>query len=67
MRQVEIRVELVRTGVYLATCPQVPGLTVECSTWDEAMRMASDIAAALITNERRERLSRRSNLSFRFV
>jgi predicted RNase H-like HicB family nuclease len=67
MCHIEIRVELVREGVYLATCSQVPGLTVECSTRDDAMRIASDIAAELIAIERRKPFSRRPNLSFRFI
>lgn len=48
---IEIRVERLPEGVYLATSPDVPGLTVEAETYEEVQRIAPDIALDLIEAE----------------
>jgi predicted RNase H-like HicB family nuclease len=64
--RVEIHVERLPEGVYLATSRDVPGLTVEAETREEAQRIAPIIAIDLIEAERGSPLRERPGFTFTF-
>jgi predicted RNase H-like HicB family nuclease len=49
--RISITVERLPEGVYLGTSAQVPGLTVECDTPEEAARAAEAVALDLLEDE----------------
>ena len=61
---IKIHVELLPEGVYLATSPDVPGLTVEAATRKEAERAACAVALDLIEEERGTPLYERPIFTF---
>jgi len=50
--RIEIRVQRLPEGVRLATGRDLPGLTVEADTREEAQRIAPEVARDLIEEER---------------
>jgi len=53
-RLINIRIEKLPEGVYLATSEDVPGLVAQCRTATEALEIARDVARKLI-EARKER------------
>lgn len=66
-RTIEIHVERLPEGVFLATSADVPGLTVEPDTREEAMRIAPQVALDLIEEECGAPLPERPQISFQFA
>ncbi len=64
--RIEIHVQRLPEGVYLATSPDLPGLTVETDTREEAERLAPDVAVDLMAEERGGALPERPAFSFTF-
>jgi predicted RNase H-like HicB family nuclease len=64
--QINIHIERLPEGVYLATSREVPGLTVEADTRDEARRIAPDIAIELLEEERGATLPEKPSFIFTF-
>ncbi len=64
--RVEIHVRRLPEGVYLATSPDIPGLTVEAETREAAQRAASDVAVDLMEEERGGALPQRPIFSFTY-
>ncbi len=62
--RIEIHVERLPEGVYLATSRDLPGLTVEAETYEEARRVAPDVAIDLIEVERGAPLTERPGFIF---
>ena len=50
--RVPIHIRCLPEGVYLATSPDVPGLTVEADTREETERIATEVALDLLEVER---------------
>jgi predicted RNase H-like HicB family nuclease len=50
--RIAIHIECLPEGVYLATSPDVPGLTVEGNTREETQRIAREVALDLLEVER---------------
>lgn len=65
-RSIEIHVERLPEGVYLATSADVPGLTVEADSREEAMRLAPQVALDLIEEECGAPLPEPPRFSFQF-
>jgi hypothetical protein len=65
-QQVEIHVQRLPEGVYLATSRDVPGLTVETETRDEIIDLAPEIALELIEIETHKSIGERPRFSFVF-
>ncbi len=63
---IEIHVQQLPEGVYLATSRDVPGLTVEAGTREEAQRIAPEVALDLIEEERGGALAERPKFTFIF-
>ncbi len=63
--RIEIHVQRLPEGVYLATSREVPGLTVEADTREEVQRVAPEVALDLIEEEQGI-LSERPRFSFSF-
>jgi predicted RNase H-like HicB family nuclease len=64
MSTIAIHVERLPEGVYLATSPDLPGLTVEAESYEEARRIAPDIALDLIEAERGAPIAERPDFTF---
>jgi predicted RNase H-like HicB family nuclease len=64
--RVEIHVQRLPEGIYLATSPDVPGLTVEAETREAVQRAASDVALDLMEEERGGALPERPIFSFKY-
>jgi predicted RNase H-like HicB family nuclease len=64
MTTIEIHVQRLPEGVYLATSPDLPGLTVEAETYEEVQRIAPDIALDLIEADRGEPLREKPGFHF---
>lgn len=64
--RIEINVERLPEGVYLATSHDVPGLTVETETREEAQRIAPEVALDLIEEECGTPVTPRPEFVFKF-
>ncbi len=64
--RIEIHVQRLPEGVYLATSPDVPGLTVEAETREAVQRIASDVAVDLMEEEHGGALPERPIFSFTY-
>lgn len=64
--RIGIHVQRLPEGVYLATSPDVPGLTVEAGTREEAQRIAPDIALDLLEEKRGSAFPERPVFTFTF-
>jgi predicted RNase H-like HicB family nuclease len=63
---IEIHVQRLPEGVYLATSADVPGLTVEAESREEALRIAPQVALDLVEEECGGPLPERPQFSFQF-
>ncbi len=63
---IEISVRRLPEGIYLATSPDVPGLTVEADSREEAEKIAPEVALDLIEAELGHKVSARPIFSFKF-
>jgi predicted RNase H-like HicB family nuclease len=64
VERINIHIERLPEGVYLATSRDVPGLTVEADSREEAQRIALKVAIELIREERPEAETERPEFAF---